>query len=244
MKPGRQKKKKAKKGTEEDLDISPDTEEVFGEERPTRRASDEDEDFDEFEEEYKKSKIAKKSGKKAYEVDDQEDLFATKPSRKSSRNAEISELETNIADEIVHLREHFKWNEIADSIGTMDFFIDAKNDECIEKGCDNIRTTQSYCRLHYIRNQKNIQKKREILKEGRLQEYIEELISKYPPKYIEALLSDLSDDKEFYKVLNELNITSDFDFEEDEFENAGDDDDTDDDLGIETISSSLRYEDE
>jgi hypothetical protein len=126
----------------------------------------------------------------------------------------------------------------------MDFFIDAKNDECIEKGCDNLRTTQSYCRLHYLRNWKTVQKKREILKEGKLQEYIEELISKYPPKYIEALLSDLSDDKEFYRVLNELNITSEFDFEEDEFENAVDDDDSDDDIGIETISSTLRYEDE
>ena len=82
------------------------------------------------------------------------------------------------------------------------------------------------------------------MKEGKLQEYIEELISKYPPKYIEALLSDLSDDKEFYKVLNELNITSEFDFEEDELENASDDHDDDGDIGIETISSSLRYEDE
>ena len=122
--------------------------------------------------------------------------------------------------------------------------IDPKNDECIEKGCDNIRTTQSYCRLHYIRNQKTIQKKREILKEGNLQEYIEELISKYPPKYIEALLSDLSDDKEFYKILNELNITSEFDFEEEDFENVADDDDSDDDIGIETISGAMRYEDE
>ncbi|MGC4057722.1 MAG: hypothetical protein QM743_06310 [Chitinophagaceae bacterium] len=57
-------------------------------------------------------------------------------------------------------------------------------------------------------------------------------------------MSDLSDDKEFYKILNELNITSEFDFEEDEFENAVDDDDDSDDIGIETISTSLRYEDE
>ena len=156
----------------------------------------------------------------------------------------LADLESKIADEIAELREHFNWKEIADSIASMDFFIDAKNDECIEKGCDNIRTTQSYCRLHYIRNQKNIQKKREILKEGKLQEYIEELISKYPPKYIEALLSDLSDDKEFYRVLNELNITSEFDFEEEDFENVADDDDSDDDIGIETISGAMRYEDE
>jgi preprotein translocase subunit SecA len=125
----------------------------------------------------------------------------------------------------------------------MDFFIDAKNDECVEKGCDNIRTTQSYCRLHYLRNWKVVQKKRDILKEGKLQEYIEELISKYPTKYIESLLSDLSDDKEFYKVLNELNITNEFDFEEEDFE-ADNDSDGDDDIGIEqTFTGSMRYED-
>jgi hypothetical protein len=205
----------------------------------------EDDDFDEFEEDYKKSKAApKKSGKKAYETDEvRVDVFETKKSKKYE-NQVLADLEGKIADEIAELREHFNWKDITEAIGTMDFFIDAKNDECIEKGCDNIRTTQSYCRLHYLRNWKVVQKKRDILKEGKLQEYIEELISKYPVKYIEALLSDLSDDKEFYKVLNELNITSEFDFEEEDFENAADDDDGDDDIAIETISSSLRYEDE
>ena len=227
---------------DEDLELGPDDEPAFGEERKAKKS--EDDDFDEFEEDYKKSKAAKKSGKKAYEEDEVTvDVFPTKQGKKYS-NAVLAELQATVADEIAQLREHFNWKEIADAIGSMDFFIDAKNDECIEKGCDNIRTTQSYCRLHYLRNWKTVQKKRDILKEGKLQEYIEELISKYPPKYIEALLSDLSDDKEFYRVLNELNITSEFDFEEDEFENAVDDDDSDDDIGIETISSSLRYEDE
>lgn len=240
---------KGKKGSDEDedfdddedIELGPDDEPAFGEERKSKKA--EDDDFDEFEEDYKKSKASKKSGKKAYEEDVDVDIFPTKQGKKYS-NAVLAELQSTIADEIAQLREHFNWKEIAEAIGSMDFFIDAKNDECIEKGCDNIRTTQSYCRLHYLRNWKTIQKKREILKEGKLQEYIEELISKYPPKFIEALLSDLSDDKEFYRVLNELNITSEFDFEEDEFENAVDDDDADDDIGIETISSSLRYEDE
>ncbi|HXH76055.1 MAG TPA: hypothetical protein VNJ08_13880 [Bacteriovoracaceae bacterium] len=229
-------------------DLGDEGDEVFGdEEEETVEASkpkvEEDEDFDEFEEEYKKTKAAKKTGKKAYDTDVVIDAFETKPSKKYS-NAVLADIEGKIADEIAELREHFNWKDITEAIGTMDFFIDPKNDECIEKGCDNIRTTQSYCRLHYLRNWKVVQKKRDILKEGKLQEYIEELISKYPTKYIEALLSDLSDDKEFYRVLNELNITSEFDFEEDEFENAVDDDDGDDDLAIETISSSLRYEDE
>lgn len=227
-------------GEDDDIELGP--EDDWEANLKKGRRSDDD-DIDEFEEDYKKSKAAKKGGKKAYEEDVQIDLFPAKTGKKYN-NAALADLETSIADEIAQLREHFNWKDIAEAIGTMDFFIDAKNDECIEKGCDNIRTTQSYCRLHYLRNWKTVQKKRDILKEGKLQEYIEELISKYPPKYIEALLSDLSDDKEFYRVLNELNITSEFDFEEDEFENAVDDDDADDDIGIETISSSLRYEDE
>lgn len=211
------------------------------EDEAPRRRGDDDEGEDEFLEYAKKSKGAK-GGKSKYDEEVQIDIFEGKG--KKYKNQVLNDLEGKIADEIAELREHFNWKEIAEAIGTMDFFIDAKNDECVEKGCDNIRTTQSYCRLHYLRNWKVIQKKREILKEGKLQEYIEELISKYPTKYIEALLSDLSDDKEFYTVLNQLNITSEFDFEEDEFENAVDDDDDGDDIGIETISSSLRYEDE
>lgn len=238
-------KKKGKKSSddEEDGDIELTDEDDWEANLNKKKRVSEEDDVDEFEEDYKKSKAAKKGGKKAYEEDVQLDAFPVKQSKKYN-NAILADLEASVADEIAQLREHFNWKEIAEAIGTMDFFIDAKNDECIEKGCDNIRTTQSYCRLHYLRNWKTVQKKRDILKEGKLQEYIEELISKYPPKYIEALLSDLSDDKEFYKVLNELNITSEFDFEEDEFENAVDDDDADDDIGIETISSSLRYEDE
>jgi hypothetical protein len=80
------------------------------------------------------------------------------------------------------------------------------------------------------------------LAEGKLQEYIEELISKYPPKYIDAITNDLSDDKEFYKVLNELNITNEFDFEEEDFEADNDEADTDD-ISIERFSGSMRYED-
>lgn len=207
----------------------------------TRGPRDSGDDEDEFLEYAKKNKT-KGGGKSKYDDEVQVDLFEGKS--KKYKNAVMNDIEGKIADEIAELREHFNWKEIAEAIGTMDFFIDPKNDECIEKGCDNIRTTQSYCRLHYLRNWKVVQKKRDILKEGKLQEYIEELISKYPTKYIEALLSDLSDDKDFYTVLNQLNITSEFDFEEDEFENAVDDDDDGDDIGIETISSSLRYEDE
>ena len=180
--------------------------------------------------------------------DDDEDEFieVAKKSkdRESYKKYDMNDLEGKIADEISVLRESFAWHEIVDAIGTMEFFVDPKDDSCIEKSCDNIRTTLSWCRLHYIKNWKHIQRKQDILKEGKLQEFIEELISKYPPKYIEAIIKDLADDRDFYRVLNELNITSEFEFEEDDFESANDDDDAGDDIGIEqTFTGSMRYED-
>ncbi len=201
-----------------------------GEAGPRVRGDDDDDEAD-----YKRIASKGKGGRK-YDEDGAHDL------ERGFKKYSVGDLEGKIADEIAELREHFAWQDIVGAIGTLDFFIDAKNDECIEKGCDNIRTTQSWCRLHYLKNWKTIQRKKEILKEGRLQEYIEELISKYPAKYIEAIMNDLGDDKEFYKVLNELNITNEFDFEEDEFE-ADVDDDNDDDLGVERFTGTMRYED-
>ena len=162
------------------------------------------------------------------------------------KKVEIAEAEARVNDEIAVLSENFSWQEIADAISSLDFFVDHRSDDCAEKGCDNLRTSQQYCRLHYIANWYDIQKKREILKEGKLQQYIEELVSKYPPKLIESLLSDLQDDKEFYRALNELNIHSDMEIDDVEFDAAEDDDDADEDIAVETrnFTSSQRFEDE
>jgi hypothetical protein len=178
--------------------------------------------------------------------DDGDDFDAPVVKTKSGgpKKSDLADLESKVSDEISVLREHFAWPEIVDAIASLEFFVDGKDDSCVEKNCDNIRTTLSWCRLHYIKNWKHIQRKKEILKEGRLEEYIEELISKYPPKYIEAIIKDLADDRDFYRVLNELNITSEFEFEEEDFESSNDDDDSNDDIGIEaTFTGSMRYED-
>ena len=182
-------------------------------------------------------KAAKKAEKKAAQAE-------AKAKAKLPKKAAIAEIETKINDEIVDLAENFAWDEIADAISTLDFFVDHRSDECGEKNCDNLRTTQQYCRLHYISNWQDIKRKREILKEGKLQEYIEELINKYPPKYIESILGDLQDDKDFFKALGDLNIASEIEFDEDgESTEEGDDDDSD--IEVETRSfASKRFEDE
>ena len=161
------------------------------------------------------------------------------------KTQEIVEAQAKVQDQIADLNEHFSWDEIADAISTLDFFVDHRSDDCLEKGCDNLRTTQQYCRLHYIANWHEIKRKREILKEGKLQEYIEELINKYPPKYIAAIVSDLQDDKEFYRALSELNIASDAEFNED-YDSGESDDDDSDDIEVETRSFNTpnRFSDE
>lgn len=77
---------------------------------------------------------------------------------------------------------------------------------CREVACEGLVTSGGYCRLHYIKNWKKIKRKELILKEGKLNQYIEELVIKYPDKYIEAIRSDLASDKEFNKVIHDLEL--------------------------------------
>ena len=77
---------------------------------------------------------------------------------------------------------------------------------CREVACEGLSTTAGYCRLHYIKNWKKIKRKELILKEGKLNQYIEELVAKYPDKYIEAIRQDLASDKDFAKVIYDLDL--------------------------------------
>lgn len=77
---------------------------------------------------------------------------------------------------------------------------------CRETNCENLPTSGGYCRLHYIKNWKKIKKRELILKEGKLNRYIEELVNKYPDKYIEAIRQDLSSEDDFAKTIADLEL--------------------------------------
>lgn len=77
---------------------------------------------------------------------------------------------------------------------------------CREAGCELDATAEGYCRTHYIRNWRKIKRKEVILKEGKLNQYIEELVNKYPEKYIEAIRQDLALDRDFSKVVQDLEL--------------------------------------
>lgn len=92
---------------------------------------------------------------------------------------------------------------------------------CREVACELMSTTGGYCRMHYIKNWKKIKRKEMILKEKKLNSYIEELVSKYPDKYIEAIRQDLASEKDFAKVIADLEIDEGLDdFESVETESA------------------------
>jgi hypothetical protein len=82
---------------------------------------------------------------------------------------------------------------------------------CLEVGCENSPTTAGYCRMCYIKNWRKIKRKELIVKEGKLNRYIEELVAKYPDKYIEAIRQDLYSDKEFSKVVSDLELDESID---------------------------------
>lgn len=82
---------------------------------------------------------------------------------------------------------------------------------CRESGCENVATTKGYCRLDYIKNWKKIKRKEMILKEGKLNQYIEELVSKYPDKYIDVIRQDLSTEVNFTKVIHDLELDESID---------------------------------
>ncbi len=82
---------------------------------------------------------------------------------------------------------------------------------CREAACEGLATSAGYCRLHYIKNWKKIKRRELVLKEGKLNKYIEELVSKYPEKYIDAIRHDLSTDKEFSKVVRDLELDESID---------------------------------
>ncbi|MBL7716179.1 MAG: hypothetical protein JNL01_12010 [Bdellovibrionales bacterium] len=93
---------------------------------------------------------------------------------------------------------------------------------CREMACDGASTTAGYCRMHYIKNWKKIKQKEQILREGKLEGFIAELVAKYPDKYLEAIRNDLAVDREFLKVVADLELdeSASEDFESADSENA------------------------
>ncbi len=201
------------------------------EEANTRRPSDEDEEDDELLDK------APKKVKMTFDEDIEEEII---PVRKKSKSAIDDDIKENLAEEILALSDDFSIDEVFASIRSMELF-KVETDECVVRGCDNPSTTSGYCRYHYIKLWKDVKKKQLILSEGRLAKIIEELVGKYPMKYIETIIQDLADDKAFNHVLKDLDIETD----EAEIDGFDDDEllDDDQDIAFETKVVKPSFDD-
>lgn len=168
------------------------------------------------------------STKKNDDEDEDDDLFSEKKNSKVKNITSGDRLKKEAdlpTEKMFNLADYFLWSDVQASLETLNFFL-PKDDACMERLCENIRTTGPYCRLHYIANWKLMQQKKEILKEGKLQTLIEDFVTKYPATFIQAIIDDLDSDREFHRVLTELNI-SDTEFDAEEVAVAVEDEDDD-----------------
>jgi len=174
-----------------------------------------------------KGKLSKKSD--AFDdmdpLDDHEDLDLNSDLMNDLEKADIDKaIREELVEHLSSLDEDYSLEDLFNSLKGIDFF-NGHTGDCLERGCDNPPTTMGYCRLHYIKRWSDIKKKIKILNEGKLQTFIEELVNKYPPKFIESVLDDLKDEKNFFKALKELNIESDDDFDDVALDEVDDDQD-------------------
>lgn len=91
---------------------------------------------------------------------------------------------------------------------------------CRGRDCGQVATVDSYCRYHYLLLWKNIQIRRKILADGKLEKYVIDLTSRYPDKFLEIIRKDLKTEKDFVSAIQELEI------DESANENSYDDDDS------------------
>ena len=67
---------------------------------------------------------------------------------------------------------------------------------CIEPGCKNAQTVKNYCRLHYLKNWKDLREEAQRKAAARLNNYVEGICKKNPEKYVDAVRRDIRSDRE------------------------------------------------
>ncbi len=77
---------------------------------------------------------------------------------------------------------------------------------CRVRDCDQVSTVEGYCRYHYLLLWKKIQIRKHILIDGKLEKYVEDLMARYPDKFLEVIKKDLKTEKDFISVIQEMEI--------------------------------------
>ena len=77
---------------------------------------------------------------------------------------------------------------------------------CKVRDCDQVATVDAYCRYHYLLLWKKIQIRKNILNDGKLEKYLDDLTSRYPDKFLEVIKKDLKTEKDFLSVIQEMEL--------------------------------------
>ena len=75
---------------------------------------------------------------------------------------------------------------------------------CSDYDCNNQAVTGPYCRLHYIKNWKQVVSERKLEAREKLNKYIENMSAKYPEEFVDMIKDDLVDESTFKQRLQEL----------------------------------------
>lgn len=66
---------------------------------------------------------------------------------------------------------------------------------CSEPGCKNAQTTKGYCRLHYLKNWKQLKADEKKKTADRLNKYVEGIVRRSPDKYVDEVKRDLKSNR-------------------------------------------------
>ena len=70
-------------------------------------------------------------------------------------------------------------------------YLMAKIKICMEAGCQNVQTTEGHCRLHYLKNWKNIRDAQQKKAADKLNKYVEGICKKSPDKYVDVIRREI-----------------------------------------------------
>ena len=62
---------------------------------------------------------------------------------------------------------------------------------CTEDGCQNVQTTDGFCRLHYLKNWKSIRDAKQKKAADKLNKYVEGMCKKNPDKYVDVIRREI-----------------------------------------------------
>ena len=74
---------------------------------------------------------------------------------------------------------------------------------CKEEDCNNQQTTSGYCRLHYLKNWREIKAKKKERSVKELNRYIDNIMRKNPDKGVAALKQNLKEEGQFEQSVGE-----------------------------------------